>query len=81
MRKHNAAPPVGVYINDNRRLNVLELSAHVPREDALPACNRVPLEQRLHDLLGVLKADAWPVHSERNRRKSDTNSKMRLIAR
>ena len=61
MRKHNAAPPVGVYINDNRRLNVLELGAHVPREDALPACNRVPLEQRLHDLLGALKADARPV--------------------
>ena len=38
-----------------------ELSAHVLREDALPACKRVPLEQRLHDLLGALKADACPV--------------------
>ena len=38
-----------------------ELGTHVLREDALPACNRVPLEQRLHDLLGALKADACPV--------------------
>ena len=38
-----------------------ELGTHVLREDALPAFNRVPLEQRLHDLLGALKADARPV--------------------